>query len=495
MELQFNKTVMPCMMPGQQKLQTQEQTQEVRLTDDMPDIGAVLGSWGQVVIRGKEWRSSGAGVTGGVMAWVLYTPEDGSEPRCVETWLPFQLKWDVPDTQRDGTVHVVPILRGVDARSLSARKLMVRANVGMVGQVMVPEDVEMFVAGELPEDVQVLRKTYPMLLPKEAGEKAFNVEESLSLPSNAPQLNKVIRYSLQPNLTESKIVADKLVLRGTANLHLTYLGTDGKLYHREFEVPFSQYTELEREYDSGAVARIDLAVTLLELEQREEENLGLKAGFTAQYIIYDRQIIELIEDAYSPNRTVTPQLTRLQLPALLDIHKEMIYAQPAKDAEPIKIADVAFYPDQPQSYRGDNEVSANLTGNFSMLGYDGEGRLQSNVVPWEREWSVAANENAGVELTLQPTGEICDDPGDCGAGILLQAYTWAQEGLPAVTGLALGETKEPDPGRPSLILRKAGEDSLWQIAKQTGSTVEGIQKANELDGEPDSATMLLIPIV
>ena len=494
MELQFNKTVIPCMRPGAQKMQTQEQTQEVRLTDDMPDIGTVLGSWGQVVIRGKEWRSSGAGVSGGVMAWVLYMPEDGSEPRCLETWLPFQLKWDVPDTQRDGTVHAVPMLRSVDARSLSARKMMVRANVGMVGQVLVPEDMELYTPGELPEDVQVWKKSYPILLPKEAGEKAFNFEESLSLPSNAPQLSKVIRYSLQPNLTESKIVADKLVMRGTANVNLTYLSTDGKLYSRDFEVPFSQYAELEREYDSGAFARIDLAVTLLELEQKEEENLDLKAGITAQYIIFDRQVMELIEDAYSPKRTVTPQMMRLQMPALLDVHKETVHAQLPAGGDAVQIAHVSFYPDHPQTYHQDDMVNADLKGDFCVLGYDEEGKLQSNVIPWEKQWSIGADEDAGVELTLQPTGEVCGDPGNCSAEMLLQAYTSAEQGLPAATGLALGDFKEPDPGRPSLVLRRAGQNTLWEIAKQTGSTMEAIVKANALEGDPDPSQMLLIPI-
>ena len=495
MELQFSKTVIPCLKPGPQKMQTQEQTQEVRLTDDMPDIGSVLGSWGQIVIRGKEWRTSGAGVSGGVMAWVLYAPEDGSEPRCVETWLPFQLKWDVPDTQRDGTIHVVPMLRGVDARSLSARKMMVRANVGMVGQVMVPEDVELYTPGELPDDVQILKKTYPVLIAKEAGEKALNLEESLTLPSNAPQMQSVIRYSLFPTVTERKIVADKLVMRGMVNLYLLYLGSDGKLHSWEFELPFSQFAELEREYDCEAFVRIDMAVTLLELEQKEEENLSLKAGLTAQYILFDRPLVELVEDAYSPNRPATPQMTRLQMPAMLDVHKESVNASMPDQEAPMQIADIAFYPEQPQIYRQDDLVTTNLTGNFSVLGYDGEGRLQCTSVPWQKEWTISADENTTVDLIMQPQFEARNTPGGINAELILQAYTTAQDGLSALTGVTMGQWEEPDPGRPSLILRKAGQDSLWDIAKESRSTVNAIQKANQLEGEPDSPQMLLIPIL
>ena len=224
MDFQFNKTVIPYLQTLNRQTQNQEQTQELRLTDGMPDIGKVLASWGQILIRGKEWRNGSAGVSGGVMVWVLYTPEEGGEPQCVEAWLPFQCKWDLPDTQRDGSIVVVPMLRSVDARSLSARKLMVRSNIALLGQAMVSGDAEVYSPGELPEDVKVLKKTYPMLLPVEAGEKAFELEETMSPSGNMPEVSRLMRYTVFPNVTDCKIVADKLVMRGIAALKLLYCG-------------------------------------------------------------------------------------------------------------------------------------------------------------------------------------------------------------------------------------------------------------------------------
>ncbi len=44
--------------------------------------------------------------------------------------------------------------------------------------------------------------------------------------------------------------------------------------------------------------------------------------------------------------------------------------------------------------------------------------------------------------------------------------------------------EEPDPARPSLILRRTGEGGLWELAKACGSTVEAIRSANGLEAEP-----------
>ena len=111
MEIQFNKTAVPGLRTLLQQVQTAEQTQEVRLPEEMPDIGRVVACWGQPVIRGKEWHTDRVGVNGGVMCWVLYEPEGGGTPQSVAAWLPFQMKWEIPSTRHDGTIVVQPFLR------------------------------------------------------------------------------------------------------------------------------------------------------------------------------------------------------------------------------------------------------------------------------------------------------------------------------------------------------------------------------------------------
>ena len=102
MELEFEKRGILFLKPLLQEVQTQEQTQELRLSDGMPDLGRTLGTWGQVILRSKEWQGDRVSISGGVMAFVLYVPEDGSEIRTLESWIPFQMKWDLPQGQREG---------------------------------------------------------------------------------------------------------------------------------------------------------------------------------------------------------------------------------------------------------------------------------------------------------------------------------------------------------------------------------------------------------
>ena len=163
MQLQFETGNTRCMQKVKSEVLTQEQTQELRLPDGMPDVGRVLSAWAQVLIRGKEWQSDTVGVSCGVMVWVLYAPEDGSQAQCVETWIPMTFKWDIPQTDVDGNILCHGLVRSVDARTVSGRKLMVRATASVMAQVWLPEQLTLYTPAGLPEDIQLLQKQEPFL--------------------------------------------------------------------------------------------------------------------------------------------------------------------------------------------------------------------------------------------------------------------------------------------------------------------------------------------
>ncbi len=489
MEIKFNQTGLNFQRSLTEQIQTKEEIQEIRLADGMPDIGRILGCWGQPVIRSKEWRSGGMGISGGVMVWVLYAPEDGSEPQTVETWIPFQQKWEFEDNGRDGFIWVQPILRSMDARSVSPRKIMVRANIAAMGRAMQNTQEEVYQPDSLPEDVQLLRRNYPVELPVESGEKLVQMDEELTAPDG---VEKILRYSLMPRITEQKILGPRLVFRGNCLLKMMYM-TDGKIQAWETELPFSQYAELDRELTGSADGSMMPIVTDLELNMNEGR-LHLKADIAAQYTIYDRETVELVEDVYSPYRAVEPVFTQLQLPARLDHWQSQAEPEQLIRGEMGTLVDVCTMVDFPQ-WRG-NEVT--IGGNCQVLYYDPAGNLQGGsgrfeqILPMEQvsDAQVICHAAAWEKPRIGVSGEgiTVTQPME------LEFTAKGRQGMPMVSGIELGEAKEPDHGRPSLILCRCQTGDLWELAKEHGSTVEAIRRANGLDGQPEPARMLLIPI-
>lgn len=499
MEIIFPKTMCKCLKPALWEVQNQEQTQEIRLGDEMPDVGRIVGAWAQPITRGKEWRGDSVGCSGGCMVWVMYMPEDGTQPRMLDTWIPFQMKWNLPATMPEGAVRVDCRVRFADARSVSPRKILARVGLGALAEAYVPMEAEIPTPEKLPEDVQLLRKTYPVRLPKEIGEKVFTMEEEMNLPASAPAMASVLSYGVSPRASEQKVMSGRLLFRGNTNLHMMYLGEDGQVYSWDFELPFSQLSQLDDEYGTDAQADMKLGVTDLELNRDEDGKLHCKCSMVGQYRVTDRQDLELIADAYSPRRDVQPQMAELELPAILDSGNMNIYGEQKIPMMANIAADTRFLPDFPRNTRTEQGFDSRLNGQLQMLYYDENRDLQMASAQWEDSAQIPAGDDVRLHSDLIGTEKPDMTPG--GDETLLRwpmelTHTTVEgQPIPVVTGLELGEEKTPDPSRPSLILKRQIAGGLWELAKASGSTMEAIRQANALTSEPEMGKMLLIPVL
>lgn len=495
MQLQFSKSAIRCLGTALQDVRTAETTQELRLPDGMPDIGRVLTTWGQIQLRSKEWQGSSVMITGGVMTWTLYAPEDGTEPRSVESWLPFQMRWELPESDHEGTLRVQPMLRFADSRSLSSRKMMVRASVSAQIQGMYPIEQAISTAGELPEDVQVLTNTYPVRLPVESGEKTFLVDEELMLPE--PGAEKLLGIMVTPDISEKKVLTNRIVFKGILNVHLAYRDADGKVHSRNLPMGFSQLTELDRSYSTEAQSDIRMAVTSLEADL-DQGKLRLKCGLTAQYLVDDRHLLELVQDAYSPFRQIKVESSDLKLPVILEDRTEFMTAEQTVPGQHEQPADMVFLPEFPRVRQTEDAIELQFPGMFQGLVYDENDTLQGISSRWEGKLTLPSHEDSRIQSSVAG-GDV--QPMTSADGMILSAplsvgmRTVADQEFSMVSALELGELQEPDPNRPSLILRNASGESLWELAKSSGSTVTVISAANGLSGEPMAEQMLLIPVV
>lgn len=498
MELNFNSNTVPYLKKLVGQVQNAEQTQEIKLSDGMPDVGRVLASWGQPILRGKEWHRDSVGFSGGLMVWVLYAPEDGSGPKCIETWVPYQMQWEMEDGDREGDIRIGCLTWFMDARSVSPRKIMLRTGLAVWAEAYRPESETVSIPEQVPEDVQLLRSNYPVRLVQEAGEKSFLLDEELSLPGSMPAPEKMVYYILRPEINDQKVMANKLVFRGNGNLHMLYLSENGQLHSWDFSLPFSQFAELEQEHGPDARADMILCPTSLELELDTEGHLRLKCGMVGQYLIDDLHMLELVEDAYSPVREVNVHRQDLELPSILETRRENVSAEQTLNVSADLAADVSFLPDFPRQRRVEQGAVMEFPGIFQLLYYGEDGALQSSSARWEGEIMLSADEDSRVTAMPLRAGEpqtiLGTDNVQLRADLPVQLTTTGAGGMHMVTGLELGELRELDPARPALILRRAGAQCLWEIAKRSGSTVEAIRSANDLKDEPMPDQMLLIPV-
>lgn len=499
MELEFEKRNCHYMDQILRDNRTEELTQEIRLGDGMPDIGRVIGVWGQVILRGKEWRGDHIVVSGGVMVWALYAPEDGSESKCLDAWLPFKMKWDLGKGVKDGEIRISNLLKMVDGRSVSPRKIMLRAVVSASVQVMCPGETEIYMPPENVDGVELLHRTYPLDIYKEAGEKAFLSDEDLQMPNSGAKPEKILFSRFLPRIIEHKVLTGKLVFRGMGNLRILGRGDDRQLHVWDLDVPFSQVVQLQGEYSPEAQAELILGVTSLEPEMDTEGRVKVKCGMVAQYLVSDRELVCIAEDAYSPVKELEIHTKPSPLPAVLDRRMEMIRLDQKLPMDGMSLVWCDILPEHPRRRKTDTETILEFPGVFQLVCAGENGELTVSNVHWERELVLPVDADAWAEGEIQAGENAQISLGDGGlelqAQLPVNVVTTARNELPQITGLTLAGTLTREPGRPSLILRRAGKDTLWTIAKACGSSVSAIRRANDLTQEPEEDRMLLIPVI
>lgn len=497
MELKFHPKPINFLKNMMQEVQNSEQTQELKLSDSMPDIGRVIGAWGQPIVRSKEWRSEEICFSGGMMVWVLYLPEGEGQPQTVSSWVPFHMRWDIPATRQEGSIRISCLNRFVDARSVSPRKLMLRCGMGVLAEAYLPDTAEVLNTPGEEKGIELLRKEWRKKLYKLAAEKTFHLDEELRFPDEASTPAGILSASLYPKLQESRVLSDKLVFRGNGLLHLLYQNKDGQFCSKDFEIPFSQYTELGCDFSGEAAVDIRFGVTNLEPELTENGGLRLKAGMVAQYLIWDLERIEYVEDAYALDSELELQEDTLVFPVAEGRARDVFEAEHSLQTEGQKTVDAWLLPDFPQVQKNGEESQIRCAGTVCLLCAGDDGSLQTVSSRWEDTRKLQGDPDADTVVYPQISGlQVLH-----GNGNALIKTQQAVECLPTVgnklrmiTQLRTGKKREKEKNRPSLILQRSVGESLWEIARKNMTTVAAIREANQLEGDPQPGQILLIPV-
>ena len=352
-----------------------------------------------------------------------------------------------------------------------------------------------------PKELEVLRQRLPLQLPTELTEKSFLLDEELELPGGAPAVSQLVSYQVRPMVTDAKVLGEKAVFKGSCSLHVLYMTPEDRLAVWDFDLPFSQYTELARVYDQEEELQIEPVLTGVEVSADEEgRRLRLKCSVAAQCLVLARQTVDLVQDLYSLRHTVTPQLQKLPMKSRLDRQQLREQAESSFPLEGGALIDSAVFPDLPKIRREGEEMEIESPVWCSVLYYDEAGELQGRSAHTSAVSRIRLAEGCTCEASSQISGPLQWSSGGGSATVRasleVTVDSFGSGDLEVIAGAELSEQGKPDPNRPSLIIRAplAGQ-SLWDLAKSCGSTVEAIRGANHLPQEgPAPESLLLIPV-
>ncbi len=498
MELNLRQQTLPYLQPVAAAAQNLEESAECIVPDSSPDIERVLDTSGMVLLRGKECRDGSCSANGSIRVWVVYLAERESTPRRLELTIPFSGRLEHPALSGESTLCFRGNLRSLDTRVVNPRKVSVRAGMTAELQGWSPSQLRCSAGAESSADLQCRVESRRVVIPVAAGEKPFVVSDELELPAGLPPVRELLRWNAGLEVTDSRLVGEKAVFKGNANLELLYTTEQGGVEQWQTRLPFSQYMDLPGAADEDSL-RIVPVLTGAELEPDGfGSRLQLTLNTNAQCVAEAQRELPLLTDLYSLSAQTKTVLRQERVDSLLDrqsIRQDCRETLQCPASRPVAARVLLDAPTQRQE--GDTATIA-AEAQLSVLYLDGEDQLQSVARRMTVECQTALAAGCNCRPEVQLAGDVVCVPAADGVelrfGVQLTLPSYASVDLSSIESCELTELSDAG-RRPSLIVRTAREgESLWSIAKACRSSVEAITAANSLDSpEPRPGTMLLIP--
>ena len=468
--------------------------------DALPDISRIVESSGTVFLRQKEAVDGSLRLTGSVRASVFYFPEGGGELCSMTVNIPFLCSGDHPVIRNNSPARVWARVISADARALNPRKVLVRVELGIGVSVYGEECAEICAqvkcAGE--SDVQTLVETHRDFAVLCAVEKSVTFSDVLSLSAVRPQVRGNLGCRADIICGEAKAIGKRLVVKGTAVIHMPYL-CEGGVACTRFELPFSQIIDASAAMEECEVTA-EAVLTGLHCEEKNEGELEVTVEALIQAVVQQERSVSMVADLYSTARPLEVKRERVQLHRLLEqgTQRQMVrqFCPSQRGVKQVvecraAVGETNVVPD------GETSGMATAKVYVSILFYSEEDTLHSAA------FTVSANCGIpgfkGVKCTCGCTlaGECLASAVSGGFEVRFEAlfsYLYVQNvEADTVAVVRPGQRIEGDGPRPSLKIRaaEAGE-RLWDIAKSCDSTVADICAANDLVGETLTKGMLLL---
>ena len=502
MELVFENQTIDFLRQIVSKTVTQEQTQELIVPDSYPDCARIVFTGANALVRGKECRDGSMTLTGGVRAGVLYIPEDGTQPRALECYIPYAFRVD--DAQATAQMQLCAGCRvkSADARLINSRKILVRVNLVCELTGYTPASQTIPRLTQAPDQLQTKTAQYRLVLPQEYTEKSFAMSEDLEIPASEPQMEKIVQYWVSPEISEQKLVGNKAVFKGTAGLKILFLTPDGSPAVYERQLPFSQYCELQSDEDDRE-AQLQLCVTGSELELVQTDEGGkllVSLNLLCQCLTFGACEVTLTQDAYATRGSFTPQWSEIALCSRLDRQTMYETLRGSVPAQARAVIDSTIYLDAPAQQKTDGAVQFTAPATVNILYYDADGALQSAIVRDQAVCTMAAEHCAVCQARVQPGRDGYAAPSGGGMDVRYEVSfdisCCCEQTLRALAGGTLEEGGEKTAEKFCVIVKTNPKtQSIWELAKEYRTTQQAIAQANNLTtDEAEQGMLLLIPV-
>lgn len=474
---------------------THEETVETAIPEYCPDLGRIVETAGQVLIRSRTGDGKTVTISGAVKVTVLYTSEESVGLRSLTQTVPFTCTAQELLPAACQVVWVTGRLLLCEAQALTARRLYLR---------LIPELTltgwrcsVLRLCGGVAEENDALRLKYhrrEVCLTASVAERECSVTQDAPVPAGQPVPEDLLCSRLYPRITGCQPVGTKLMVKGELFLSALYRCREQQLYTYEVSLPFSQVVELPEGAGQGdCTAETSLSGGEVRLLRGEDTGgFAVTADLRLLLTTNRTETVECLTDLYSTRCDTKVETQEVTLPT----------ASMERPARQETVEHLDFGRRRPFVFVTDSDCVPTPAGDDGDLRAAVRLRLlyldeeeTPTVTERTAEVPLGGGARSGCGCTLAGAPEVVLGGSGCDLRqtVELRRYLPESETLTTVTAVEVVEDGQTG-RRPSLVMRRLAEgETLWDVAKRYHTDEALIRTVNHLEGETPPEKMLLIP--
>ena len=509
MELLLDKKKCEYMKRVAQGSTIHEESTEIIVSDKSPDITRIVRSFGNVFVTDKEAREGKVSITGNVKGVVLYIADGEKCLRKIEVSMPFFHIFDADGVTPDSKLAIRAYLRSFDVREVNPRKIAVRANIDVSYRAY--ERAERTLCCDIADREEYgictrSREIYgysPIII----REKHFSVSDDIELSGEGMEMSSILLATATLVQNETKIIGNKSILKGIADINYVYETEDGSINCDEYELPFSQILDIEGMEETHDL-EIQISVSGIDFDPQYDASgkaRYMTVSITADALatVYEKYEDKVLDDVYSTKFEIDVKHGSLTSEKYINREEKRVpvteTVQTGSGVRKVLDVCVSAYPPVRRREEEREFVSSDVAITVMYIGEDDLVYSASRRVPVVCPMEISENHAYEVYSKIRGRGYSIGTGNEINVRFFTD-FDITETEVVAVSAISeiFADTENLRQGEraPGITVKRAEREcDIWSLAKEHGATVEEICIANNIS-DSDYITegrMILIP--
>lgn len=461
--------------------------------DAKPDILNTINTSGNVCIYKKEIMDGKIRIDGNILTYIMYLADAGNDNiRGLNTSLDFSETINIPELVTGMNADISTTIKFIDCKVLNGRKIGIKVSLEVGIKVSTRENIDIITSIN-DENIQILNQNMKVNSLVGEGTTKASVKENIAI-SNTDNLAEILKARVMLVDKDIKISYNKILAKSEIEIQMTYLTEEGRICTTQARVPLVGFIDMPNiKEENICESSYMIKNMIIKPNAIEEHSIYLEVEVEITCQAYEEKEIQVIEDMYCPGENMQFEKSMLNTMTNKQYKRNMCNIREKINVPELdggKIVDVDVNPiiNKESKLNGKIMYEGELELNFIFTDNSTVGINTKKVsLPFEQTVDGIENtENCRVDTTIEVNAQEFSSQGrevNANIDLNLETNSYQNSVIPVINDITTEEMENKEDYSVIIYVVKSG-DTLWNIAKRFGSTVDDIVRVNGIE-RPD----------